>query len=487
MPLEQRSQPRLNHIHVLVLGTILLVSGLVSVVLLYAVNFDEAYNLQIPLNLIRYGVYGSRTSQGFEWFDARVSTGPMVLVPVALSFAMLGTGIVQGRIVPVLYACVLALSVHRLSKRTYGSWAAATSVLLLSGIKNVYHILGITVGEGAGVALCLLGCLAWSEAERRHARVFALLAGMLWGIAVWAKPSMLVAIPFVLAGGIAAYLRSRQNRTARLFACAAALAAAIGAAWFLLLAALPAEADATAARSEDLLTLVRQQLDPALARNLAANAPELAAGLGLPTLLGSLLGFHQARHARRLLWTRSVMTAVPMLWIAWWLLCNNSANHRHLFPGVLLGVAPLSGALLENSGGRAMRLARVAMAALVVVSLVLPGSVIAHFAQLAEANAGKLAQARFADHVSQLEPDAELVGLGWFMAWDIAFLTERAFGSLDSSDWPLDEPTYAILTPTILHFPESYASALQTLASYSSTVKYEEDGYSLYRLNCPLD
>ena len=67
---------------------VLMVVGAVYTLTSY-VGFDEAFNLQIPANLARRGEYAT-TYQGGQPFDPVITTGPTVLLPIALSFEFLG-------------------------------------------------------------------------------------------------------------------------------------------------------------------------------------------------------------------------------------------------------------------------------------------------------------------------------------------------------------------------------------------------------------
>ena len=60
--------------------------------------YDEGIFLQAPMNLIKYGKYAILTQQGFKEFDFYLTTGPTVLLPIALSFKIFGIGLLQARL-----------------------------------------------------------------------------------------------------------------------------------------------------------------------------------------------------------------------------------------------------------------------------------------------------------------------------------------------------------------------------------------------------
>ncbi|ALJ19109.1 glycosyltransferase family 39 protein [Microbacterium sp. No. 7] len=161
---------------------------------------DEAFNLTVPLNLLRGLGY---TSDGLlsgslpTPFDVRISTGPVVLLPIA---AVLSTGVdpvVGGRLVPAAFSVALLVAVWMLGRRIGGRWAALVALAvplafdatrLPSPIQGPADVLG----EVAAAAL-----LAWAlVALQRH----PWLAGLLVGLAVQSKYIALLAAPAFAVG-----------------------------------------------------------------------------------------------------------------------------------------------------------------------------------------------------------------------------------------------------------------------------------------------
>src|SRR6476620_1475724 len=63
---------------------------------------DEGTYLDLARTLAEDGVYAVRNSDGYQTFGAIQSVGPTVIVPIALSFKLFGTGIIQGRAVTAI-------------------------------------------------------------------------------------------------------------------------------------------------------------------------------------------------------------------------------------------------------------------------------------------------------------------------------------------------------------------------------------------------
>lgn len=161
---------------------------------------DEAFNLTVPLNLLAglgYSSDGALSGSVLTPFDPRISTGPVVLLPVA---AVLATGIdpvVGARLVPLAYWMLLLAGLAVIGRRVGGRWAALLAVAVplafatapsVSPIQGPADLLGEIPAAALFVwALVVLPRRAW-------------LAGLLVGLAVQAKLIALLVLPaFALA------------------------------------------------------------------------------------------------------------------------------------------------------------------------------------------------------------------------------------------------------------------------------------------------
>lgn len=161
---------------------------------------DEAFNLTVPRNLLAglgYSSDGALSGSTITPFDPRISTGPVVLMPIA---AVLATGIdivVGGRLIPVAYWVLLLGGLAVIGHRIGGRWAALLAVAVPlaftasappSPLQGPADILGEVPAAALLVwALIVLPRRAW-------------LSGLLVGLAVQAKLIALLALPaFALA------------------------------------------------------------------------------------------------------------------------------------------------------------------------------------------------------------------------------------------------------------------------------------------------
>jgi len=458
-------------------GSLTFIAGIITTIVFFPVNFDEGYNLQVPVNLIHFGIYGSRTIEGFVHFDPFISTGPIVLVPIAILFRMFGQGIVQARLIPSLYAIGILFISFLLTKRLYGLSYACLSPFLLAIVGGAYWILGLVLGEGAGIFAVLSGLFAWTKAEERLQIRSALLAGLCWGLAVWAKPSMVIALIVIVCSLFISVRFKRDYTTLVLVASASGLL--VGISWFvwfwLLKGNMPPQG------------LLMQQFGLSIARNLVQNLPRFASSLGLPCLISSTLLFRKVHDRVHLYITSSVIYNLVTVWLLWWLLFNSDANYRHLFPGLIIGNILLATGLLLERKSRLIIATRIVLVLLLAINVFLPDGPIQHFFGLKSALLRKQAQSGFARYIGELDPNARILGVGWFMAWDIAFLSGRTLGNLEEIEVVQgDEKVYVVITPTIRCYPGAFLNALELINKHSGRVIYDDGfGYTLYELTGP--
>ncbi|PVE97097.1 hypothetical protein [Microbacterium sp. TPD7012] len=174
---------------------------------------DEAFNLTVPRNLLAglgYSSDGALSGSTITPFDPRISTGPVVLLPVAL---LLATGIdpvLAARLVPLAYWVLLLAGLAVIGRRIAGRWAALLAVAVplaftagagVSPIQGPGDLLGEIPAAALLVwALIVLPRRAW-------------LAGLLVGLAIQAKLIVLLALP---AFAVALWVLSDGTGWARL-------------------------------------------------------------------------------------------------------------------------------------------------------------------------------------------------------------------------------------------------------------------------------
>lgn len=465
-----------------ILWALVFILGIISVIFLYPVNFDEGYNLQIPINLIKFGLYGSRTSEGVTLFDPFISTGPLVLVPITIPFIIFGQGIVQARLISGLYAFGVMVLLVWLTERLYGGSCAILSLLLLVITKDVFWILGMVLGEGAGVFYILLGMFFWAQAEEKNHMHTAIWAGLSWGLAVWAKPSMMMAV-LIIVSSLFVYAWFSRSKYVGLALISGCIGLLLGASWpiwsWIIIGNTPPR------------SLLAQQFSVNVAKNIARNLSQLVLNLGFPCIIGSLLTLRRLYKScivpsdlmEKLCVTKIIGCVLAFTWIFWWVLFNGEANYRHLFPSLIWGNPLLASSLTFSSKERSslFKITRIGLTLLVILNVFLPGGLCSYFLGLKNAYEGKEAQLKFAHYIARLDSDAQILGIGWFMAWDIAFLSGRTFGHLEGIH--SGEKAYVVITPTIRRYSDAYHYALELIQRHSAKAVYIDNfGYVLYEI-----
>jgi 4-amino-4-deoxy-L-arabinose transferase-like glycosyltransferase len=165
--------------------------------------FDEGSHLHVPKDLIQFGVYADRSSDGFHYFGPTIGVGPTVMLPIALAFRLAGIGLLQARLVIVLYMLASIALLGLLAGRRYG-WAAAFVAATLLVVTPGVDFLTTgreVLGEVPAFAFLLVGIYFWwrsLEARREIATILG--AGLGFGLAALTKNQFgLVLVPtFVL-------------------------------------------------------------------------------------------------------------------------------------------------------------------------------------------------------------------------------------------------------------------------------------------------
>lgn len=161
---------------------------------------DEAFNLTVPMNLVAglgYTSDGILSGSELTTFDVRISTGPVMLLPVAGLIALGIDPVVAGRAVAAIGYAGLLTALALVGRRLGGRWAALVAVALPlafetgawpSPIQSPVDVLGeVTAAAFLAAALVFVHRRPW-------------LAGLLIGLAIQVKFIALLAAPaFALA------------------------------------------------------------------------------------------------------------------------------------------------------------------------------------------------------------------------------------------------------------------------------------------------
>jgi 4-amino-4-deoxy-L-arabinose transferase-like glycosyltransferase len=197
-----------QRIWLVTLCVVALVLGLVNLPYAPQTWFDEGSILHVPKTLVQHGVYADISSEGYRFYGPTVSVGPTVILPIALVFKLFGVGLIQGRILIVVYLLIALVACYALARRISGPLVAllALTLLLASrtfGQAGVIEYGRQALGEVPGVAFLLLGTLAWVSALQAGSQWWRItVAGIVFGLALVTKNQFVLIIPpaLLLAG-----------------------------------------------------------------------------------------------------------------------------------------------------------------------------------------------------------------------------------------------------------------------------------------------
>lgn len=189
-----------------------LAHGLVNLPYSPGITTDEGWVLQAPYNLLRHGLYGTWDADGPVPFDPHVTTGPVMLLPVWASFALFGEGLLQARVVAVIYSALAVLAFYAVLRSTVDGAVASVSALAFS--LTLYPYSRTVIGEIAGLFWLLLGGWLWLRGLESRVSRHYVLAGCCLGAAALAKLVLapLLSIAVAASWAIAA-LASRRGST----------------------------------------------------------------------------------------------------------------------------------------------------------------------------------------------------------------------------------------------------------------------------------
>jgi hypothetical protein len=178
--------------------------------------FDEGFTTHASRVLAEYGFYGTYNAQdGYIHFDSGVSTGPTLVIPIALSFKLFGYGTWQARLVNVMYTLAMLWGFYALMKRLYGRNVGLLSVLMLLAWPNLAGVGFLNVsrqvlGETPALAFMAVGWYALFKSWSGRSTKLAALSGLLFGLGMVTKSQ--VAIVFLPALGLISLLRLPQDK-----------------------------------------------------------------------------------------------------------------------------------------------------------------------------------------------------------------------------------------------------------------------------------
>ncbi len=332
----------------------------------YGLEYDESYLLNVADNIssgkgfIDDGVSFWTTGTPF---DPNISTGPVLLLPTALLWAISDHSLTITRFVPIFFFLLYSAAIATLFYRWRGRWAALTALvgplllpILHPDLANRSLMPGRFIGEIAATALLVLSALAL-------ARNRSLLAGLLGGLSIQAKLNFALPVAVMFAtmclGLWICHQRIPLRWVAR-FALGAVIPTLVFEAYKLVFLGIQGYTSNLA------LSIAFSRSQSASLTDTPLNAfikfsllPQLVTGPAVAVLLALLVvlsGFYllQSRlsssvpspamapaSARRTLPLLSVLTAGLAI-LAWWSLSSTQMSPRPAIPAFLIALPLVS-------------------------------------------------------------------------------------------------------------------------------------------------
>jgi hypothetical protein len=173
----------------LLLGALILAGSFYNLSNYPAVWWDEAIFSETAANLVQHGRYAFtvQSPDQLNDFDFRISAGPMVILPVALAYKLLGVGIVPGRLVAGLYLVLAFLALMAGARRLWGSGNALLAVVLAFLGTDVFYWGRSVLGDIPALALFLWSLWFLARGLDRWSLLHLFLGGVFLGLAFDAK------------------------------------------------------------------------------------------------------------------------------------------------------------------------------------------------------------------------------------------------------------------------------------------------------------
>jgi len=234
---EQEPGPRRQTIDPLLLAAGVLVVFLAAWHLVdYPLTwYDEGSHLHVPKTLVLHGVYADQSSEGFRYYGPTIGVGPTVLLPIAGVFKVAGIGLLQARVVMVVYLLAAIAVFWRLAGWLGGrrlAWVATALFVSSRGV-GLFEYGRQVLGEVPGFFFIAIGLLLWFTTWERATWSRLTAVGLLLGLGVVTKTQFFIVLAPTLALAWLANLVYYRTAPQRVFLVPGLLVGACFAAWQL--------------------------------------------------------------------------------------------------------------------------------------------------------------------------------------------------------------------------------------------------------------
>ena len=461
-------------------------------------GFDEGWDLQAARSLAENGTYasfGSLYGGPDKVLDPHLSTGPTTMIPIAATFKVFGIGVLQARVIIMLfYLAVIYLVAWYAYERTKSGYAILAPLLFLLVASQPVNFRLDVLGEIPAIAYALGSLVAW------HRKKF-LLAGMLAAFAVLSK---MIAFFLIIAGTLLLFVRLvrywKKDRRPIL----------IDAGWWVIGGALPLFfwevfkffqlGGSFAAYKQNWHDYVHFFMETG--SGLSDNGTYLSLSerfnlfvsafdiekllLLLIVVTAGVLLYLRRKQLRAAISANLYGLTFMGIYLLWWFLMANGKYTRYVVPlaAISIGVVVAMIFQLPKAVQHLKKIPRSVYhgAGLLLMTIALAGVHQYYFPMHVQQYSPSLAdQQRIAKRIAESHPLA-LTHMGWWQNPEIAFL-----GDLRSKDehWRAPGSTYElILSPTqLVIVPDQYADG----KTRCTEIYMQEVGYTYCKAYKPLN
>lgn len=179
--------------------------------------FDEGYKANGARTLAERGVYGTYTANGYIPFDPGLSSGPVDMSLMAVTFATVGRGVVQMRLSSVLFTLLAVVALYTIARQLYGSQPGLIILLFVLAFPAIGDTGFLLIGrqalsEPAALALIAGGLAVWFGGWDTPRWYIAVAAGLLMGLGLLSKTQYAIPLlPAIFVVSVAYILHQRSD------------------------------------------------------------------------------------------------------------------------------------------------------------------------------------------------------------------------------------------------------------------------------------
>lgn len=161
---------------------------------------DEGIIIQVSKNISDYGKHALQIGPNEFVSAGIVSTGYPVTYPISLSFDIFGAGILQARIVMVLFILLLIIFSFYYLKNNYGPEVAFLGSILLATFSPIYGHGKNVLGEIPGMVFFMGSLLFFDKIQKNPSNILSyLFLGLFLGLTFSTKSIFVLLLPALFA------------------------------------------------------------------------------------------------------------------------------------------------------------------------------------------------------------------------------------------------------------------------------------------------